>query len=235
MYVADVTFLIVNFRTLRLTARAVNSVLEHYAHVDVLVIDNGSGDSSTDYIAQLPERFENVQSLLNSRNRYHGPALDQGMRTARTPYVFTLDSDCEIGRPGFLESMLTFFNDPQVYAVGSVRYKNRFGYTEDYGQVEQPDLHPSIAYPSLWAMLIDRSKYLRLHRFIHHGAPAIKNMRDAKRRGYSVRDFPINDFIVHDAQGTSSWQGYGPWATAKQWLFFRLGQLDGLRRNRAGG
>src|SRR5512132_2388708 len=101
MYVANVTFLIVNFRTPRLTARAVNSVLEHYAHVDVLVIDNGSGDSSTDYLAQLPERFENVRSLLNGRNRYHGPALDQGMRAARTPYVFTLDSDCEIRRSGF--------------------------------------------------------------------------------------------------------------------------------------
>src|SRR5438552_2271158 len=85
-----------------------------------------------------------------------------------------------------------------------VNYKNRFGFTYGYDERMQAGRPRRIPYVHPYAMLIDRSKYGRLHPFIHHGAPCIKNMRDAQRAGYGVHNFPIDRFVVHHSEGTSA-------------------------------
>jgi glycosyltransferase involved in cell wall biosynthesis len=204
---SSVTALVVNYKTLELTQRCIQTLVTHYPLLPIVLIDNGSGDASSAFIAQVASEHENVRSHMNARNLYHGPALDQGMRLADTPYVLTLDSDCEILDGGFIESMLREFDDPALYALGELRYKNRFGYTYGYWYSEPragwiPYVHP-------YAMLVDRGKYLDLPPFVHHGAPCIKNMRGARRAGYSVRHFPIYDFVRHHLRGTSIAHGYG--------------------------
>lgn len=200
--VRDVTTLIVNYRTYKLTARCVESFLYHYSEADIILIDNGSCDESTEYFRTLAEENPNISSIINKENIYHGPALDQGIRASRSPLVFTLDSDCEIKRGGFLEEMLMFFNHPNMYAVGNMVYMDRFGY--EVLQAKRgchPYIHPS-------RMLLDRAKYLGLERFIHHGSPAIKNMRHALHIGYRLIDFPVDAYIDHIGRGTNSLYGY---------------------------
>src|SRR5438876_11166997 len=91
--VDQVTAVIVNYKTLDLTRRAVETFRGRYPDLSLLLIDNGSADASTEYLLRLGERHGNIRTFVNERNRYHGPALDQGIRLACTPYVFTLDSD----------------------------------------------------------------------------------------------------------------------------------------------
>ena len=225
-----ITAVIVNHRTLRLTRACVTSLFKHYPGLALILIDNGSDDESTDYVREVAEALPHVEAILNRKNLYHGPALDQGVRLAKTPYVFTLDSDCEILRAGFLEMMLASFYDPATYAVGELRYKNRYGFTYGYGEAAQPEKADRIPYIHPYAMLLDREKYLGLHRFIHHGAPCIRNMEDAKRAGYGVVDFPFDDFVLHRMQGTSASQGYGFRATAKQRLDFYMNKITSLLR-----
>jgi glycosyltransferase involved in cell wall biosynthesis len=224
----DVTVLIVNYRTLAVTRHCVETLLERYPDVALLLIDNGSADPSTDYLRELAARLNNVEVILNQRNRYHGPALDQGLRHCTTPYVFTLDSDCEIRQGGFLEAMRALFEDPLLYAVGELRYKSRYGYTFGYGEGARRGRRKRIPYIHPWGMLLDRLKYLTLAPFIHHGSPCLPNMRDADARGYQFRDFPMWDFIEHFGRGTSSRHGYGIWAGGKQKLAFYLEKLEGL-------
>jgi hypothetical protein len=124
--------------------------------------------------------------------------------------------------------MRALFRDPLLYAVGELRYKNRYGYTFGYDESARTGRRRRIRYIHPWAMLLDRSKYLGLHRFIHHGAPCIKNMRHAEERGYTVQDFPVSEYIVHHARGTSSRHGYGLWASGKQRVVYYLDKLEGL-------
>lgn len=224
----DVTVLIVNFRTLELTKRCVETLVAHYPDVRLLLIDNGSADESTEYVRDAAARLDNVDAVFNEQNRYHGPAVDQGIRHCQTPYVFTLDSDCEIRQGGFLEAMSAFFQDPRLYAVGELRYKSKYGYTFGYGEAARSGRRKRIPYIHPWGMLLDRRKYLTLGPFIHHGSPCLGNMRDAQERGYLVQDFPMWDFIEHFGRGTSSRHGYGPWAGSKQRLAFYLERLEGL-------
>lgn len=224
----DVTAVVVNYRTLELTRRCVESFRERYPGVALLLIDNGSGDESTDYVRAAGQELRNVTVQLNDHNLYHGPALDQGIRLANTDYAFTLDSDCEVRVGGFLEQMQQRFDDARVYAVGELRYKNRFGFTYAYGY-ENPQPRPRwIPYAHPYAMLLDRRKYLGLRPFVHHGAPCIRNMEDAKRKGYIVVDFPVGDSVAHEMQGTSSAHGYGFRAGTRQRLEYYLSRLEGV-------
>jgi glycosyltransferase involved in cell wall biosynthesis len=226
--VEDVTAVVANYRTLDLTRRCVESFRAHYPDVRLLLIDNGSADESTEYIRGLGEDLPNVSTQLNAENRYHGPALDQGIRSAETAFVFTLDSDCEVVSGGFLERMLQAFAVPETYAIGELRYKNRFGFTYAYGYEGRPAKERWIPYVHPYAMLLDRGKYLRLRPFVHHGAPCLRNMRDAKKARLRVLDFPIGDYVVHRMQGTSASQGYGLRAGTRQRVEYYLSRLEGV-------
>jgi glycosyltransferase involved in cell wall biosynthesis len=226
-----VTALVVNYKTPDLTRRSVESLLGHYPSLAVLLIDNGSGDDSTAVVRELGSEHANVQVQLNERNVHHGPGMDQGIRLASTPYVFTLDSDTETLKGGFLEEMLEHFADPLVYAVGELRYKNRFGYTHAYWSAEPQATWIPYTHPH--AMLLDRAKYLTLAPFIHHGAPCIRNMSAARDAGYVVHHFPISEFIRHDAGGTVMTHGFGVRGrirhTAGQCLNWLYGRVTGDR------
>ena len=199
----DVTTLIVNYKTLRLTRICVESFLDFYPSAKMLLIDNGSFDASTVYIEHMASRYENVNQILYQKNIYHGPALDQGIRAAQTGYVFTLDSDCEVVRGGFLEEMLHQFENPLLYATGNLTYKNRHGFN-----CKKEDKR-AIKYINPHAMMIETYKYQMLSPFFHHGAPCIKNMSDAERKGFLVENFPIEPYIRHEGRGTCSKYGYG--------------------------
>lgn len=232
--VADITVLIVNYKTRDYTRRAIESVRQYYADVALIVIDNGSKDESAEFLRELKQRDSNACVVINDNNRYHGPAMDQGIRLATTPYIFTLDSDAEVIKGGFLEQMTELFRDQSVYAVGELRYKNRFGYT--YGYVTSdghtahanPENRRRIPYVHPYAMLLDRTKYGRLHPFVHHGAPCLKNMRDAKRVGYLVRHFPIGGFVIHHLEGTSAHHGYGLRVRSRQVVEHVLSNVEGF-------
>jgi glycosyltransferase involved in cell wall biosynthesis len=232
--VHDVTVVLVNYKTRALTQRAIESLLRQYPTVSLIAIDNGSRDDSTDFLLALARRHSNVSTIVNMQNRNHGPAMHQGIGLARTQYVFTLDSDCEVIHGGFLEEMSALFEDERVYAVGDVRYKNRFGYTFGYDDVAghderaNPENRRRIPYVHPYAMLLDRRKYQQLRPFVHHGAPCIRNMRDAKERGFAVRYFPVHHYVVHRAEGTSARHRYGIRFRARQLAEQALTTIEGF-------
>jgi glycosyltransferase involved in cell wall biosynthesis len=186
-----------------LTQACVESFLRHYPEVNLILIDNGSHDRSTVYLERLARDKESVTCIVNDDNFYHGPAMDQGIRQSVTRYVFTLDSDCEVVKGGFLEGMLELFTDPYVYAVGRLVYMDRYGFEGEQGRSKR------IRYIHPYAMLLDKKKYLSLDGFIHHGSPCNRNMRHAQQSGFGVCDFPIDRLIVHHGRGTCSRYGYG--------------------------
>lgn len=123
-----VTVVVINYKTLELTRKAIESLFEHLPEVQVLVIDNGSADASTRYLRGLVAQRPILRVIFNRENRHHGPALDQALRAARTRYALTLDSDCEVLSGDFLPAMLERFRDPLLYAVGERDEVNGFGY-----------------------------------------------------------------------------------------------------------
>ena len=126
------------------------------------------------------------------------------MRAAETQLVFLLDSDCEILHGGFLEPLVeAFADDPLLYAIGKRGYANRYG----YGPISERERWTYYVHP--FAAVIDRTKYLTLPPFVHHGAPLYRNMWGATKMGYNLRHVTIEDHVLHRRRTTAVVHGYG--------------------------
>lgn len=207
----DITVVVANLKTLHLLRTALTSLYWFYPKIRTILIDNGSCDASTSYIKKLGKR-KNVTAVVNKRNKGHGPAMNQGIVIAETPYVFTYDTDCEVLKGGALEQMLgSFRQNKSLYAIGWLRYVNKSGTPASPRRVaaDKSDLWPYI-HPSI--MMLDRAKYLKLRQFAHHGAPCTRNMIDATQAGYTMQNFPgLGKHIKHLGAGTRRMFGPPNW------------------------
>ena len=189
-----VTAIIINCRTLRLTQKCIESVLQFYPNIPIVFIDNGSKDKSTRYVRRMAERYDNIVGVLNKRNCGHGPGMHQGLTLVKTTrYVLTFDTDCRMKQAGLVEAMLGCFNS-KVYAVGYLQHVDDMGHDVAKGQ-GYPYVHPAV-------MMLDRKKYFKLTPFNHHGAPCVMNMRDAVRHKYRLVHFKRSKYVKVGWAGT---------------------------------
>ena len=198
----DITTIVVNYRTLDLTRLSVESFLKFYPGGRMLLIDNGSYDDSTLYLQEITERLPNVQSICNAANIHHGPALHQGILACKSRFVFTMDSDCLVHRGGFLEAMLALLEEFDLYAIGRMERKQRFGFDVP------PDAKSFIPYIHPSAMLLDKQKYFLLPPFFQHGSPCIRNMQAVQQADFTIRHFDVGAYIDHSGRGTCARYGY---------------------------
>lgn len=199
----NITTVIINFQTPELLTVAVNSFKTYYPKAPLLIIDNGSRDEgvSKTMIEKLSLDHEKVKSHFLGKNIYHGPAMDLAIKElVHSELTFFLDSDTETKQSGFLEEMEALcFSDDQIYGVGEITRSNKRGYKAENG--EQILLTPY--------MLIRNDVYRSLKPFIHHGQPTLHNFIDSKKKGYSLKNFHVSEYINHLWRGTASRFGYG--------------------------
>ncbi|MEA1929080.1 MAG: glycosyltransferase family 2 protein, partial [Candidatus Auribacterota bacterium] len=118
-----------------LSLRRVNPELE----VEVLVIDNNSGDNSSDMVRS---EFPEVSLISNRINRGFAYACNQGIRKSRGRYVLLLNPDTII-RGGSLEEMVRFLDERPTAGGGGPKLINPDG-----------TLQPSVrAYPGFRSSL----------------------------------------------------------------------------------
>lgn len=194
---AQVTVVLTNYCTKKLVAEALRTMLLYYPKISIILIDNGSKDDSTEYIEVINKEHTNVIVILNKINLGHGPALNQGIRLARTPYVFLYDSDASLKRVGLLEAMLAEFakNLEKLYVIGWLRNVDKFSGVSMKAKGMQY-VHPHAA-------MLDKEKFLLLDPMENSGAPCTANMRTALARGYQLKDFPLlQNYVKHLVAGT---------------------------------
>ena len=82
---------------------------------EVIIIDNGSDDSSIDYIQNNSFNFP-VVLIKNDENMGFAPAVNQGILKAKHDYIFSLNNDTEI-KKGSIKAMLDLIRDENVFSV----------------------------------------------------------------------------------------------------------------------
>ena len=173
-----------------------------YPKVKIILIDNGSGDASTDLVRGLGNRPNNT-AIFFDHNIGHGPAMHRAIQKVETPYVFTLDTDTETIKGGFLEAMIgRMHSDDRLYALGWRRHVDRISGVPLEWHIEKQPPKKFVAYAHPSAALYRVAMYHTLRPFFHHGAPCLSNMVEAERRKLKVEAFPIRDYVKHLKAGT---------------------------------
>jgi GT2 family glycosyltransferase len=89
---------------------------QSYPHFEVILVDNGSHDSSLTLLAQ---QYPHVRMFPLAENRGFAPACNMGMRAARGELVVLLNNDTEAD-PGWLEAVVgAFARHPDAGSVAS--------------------------------------------------------------------------------------------------------------------
>jgi len=105
---ADVSILILNYNTCRLTMDCLRSVYDsetNYSY-EIILIDNNSHDNSVETISK---EFPDVLLIANSENVGFAKGNNQGMEVASGRYVLLLNSDTVV-RKDTLETMVAFMD-----------------------------------------------------------------------------------------------------------------------------
>ena len=82
---------------------------------EVIIIDNGSSDSSIDYIQNNSFNFP-VRVIKNDENLGFAPAVNQGIIEAKYNFILSLNNDTEI-KEGSVKAMLDLIQGDNIFSV----------------------------------------------------------------------------------------------------------------------
>lgn len=66
---------------------------KHCRSFEIIVVDDGSADSTPTLLAELATRYEALQLVHHAENRGYAAALNSGFAAARQPLIFFMDAD----------------------------------------------------------------------------------------------------------------------------------------------
>lgn len=205
MNIDQIPIIAVSYNAPDLIASLLGTLRQFYPHNPVTIID-GSAPEIASQIAPIAAQHQGVRFIPFGYNIHHGPGMAWAIENLELsgPVLF-LDSDVEILKRGFLESLMDAL-EPHMYGVGNVTPVDQHGIPN--GADSMPYLHPA-------CMLTNIEVMRQWPLPVKHGAPMLPSMIALAQAGKSGvlrniawvnNDFSDNPaqriFIRHDWQGT---------------------------------
>ena len=110
-----------NYNGSQRLGRALRSLREQTRPIDVVVVDNGSDDESTELVR---EDFPEVSLIELGRNLGFGPALNRAVAEQPADAVILLNNDAE-AEPHFVEAILDALDDDVQMVAGVLMQERR--------------------------------------------------------------------------------------------------------------
>jgi glycosyltransferase involved in cell wall biosynthesis len=199
---------VANFNTRRLIAQLIFSLyrlLGRDQFTELVVVDNASTDGSRQLLAAL-ERAGLLGLIANRIQRYHGPALTQGISWLarrqksgagpRVDYVWVLDSDVVVLRHDAVRNAVALFDRSDAAAVGQITGDPAY---DRLLRNNAEMLHPV-------SLMLDPRRLWRrpIPPFLEDGAPGTALQVAADARGLRLVPFPFieDGYLLHLGRGT---------------------------------
>ncbi len=185
---------------------------------EIVVVDNGSTDSSAEFVRQ---HFPQINLVILPKNLGFGGGSNAGFRAAKNDIVVLLNSDMRVA-PDFLQPLLDGFTNERVFAVACqiffsdpTKLREETGLTQAWwangglkvrhrNDEAVQDLYPCF-YGGGGSCAFDRCKFLELGGFDELLAPFYLEDTDmgylAWKRGWTVFYQP-RSVVYHEHRGT---------------------------------
>jgi GT2 family glycosyltransferase len=114
----DLSIIIVNWNTCDLLEKCLHSVYQTVLGLDfeVLVVDNGSGDSSVEMVQR---KFPHVRLIQNQENSGFARANNQAIRVSKGKYILLLNSDAYLTQGAAQEMVRLMEKNPEIGIAGA--------------------------------------------------------------------------------------------------------------------
>jgi glycosyltransferase involved in cell wall biosynthesis len=203
-----VAVVVANYNTRRLIAQLIFSlyrILGRDQFDELVVVDNASTDGSRQLLVAL-ERAGLIHLLANAKQRYHGPAVTQGISWlargqqsglgAAVEYIWVLDSDVIVRRRETLRDALAVLERERAAVVGQAVADPTYDVLLKHNrEMLQP-----------FSLLLDPQLVWRrpIPPFVEDGAPATALQIAADARGLRLVSFPFIEgrYLLHLGRGT---------------------------------
>ena len=161
---------------------AVNCVMNQtYADVELIVIDDGSSDSSVEILQQLVNQYSSRITLLFQGHMGPYPARNLGIKQAQGEYIAFLDAD-DYWSPDALEKLVTAINENQA-DIAYCGWQN----VGDSAPGTKPHIPPD------YGRMDTAAEFLRSCPWPIHAAVVRRDAIDAVK-GFSERCFSAMDY-----------------------------------------
>lgn len=112
------------FNSKETIGHTLESIRSQEGNFEVLVVDDGSTDSSAQIVDDFAERDRRIHRLPLNSNQGHGPARNHGIAMANGQYLVFVDADDEL-LPGAIANITAQINltQPDVLLIGCVEKK----------------------------------------------------------------------------------------------------------------
>ncbi len=149
----SVSVIIPNFNGRKFLKTCIDSVKkQNYSSYEVIIVDNGSSDGSVQYIH---ENYPELILIQNKKNLGFAAAVNQGIKSSSSKYVFLLNNDVELEVDSISNLIKCIEKDENIFAVSSkmICYNDRgkmddagdeytiLGWTRKVGDGKSPDLY----------------------------------------------------------------------------------------------
>jgi glycosyltransferase involved in cell wall biosynthesis len=166
-----------------------------WPELEIVVVDNGSRDGSAQLLAEA-ERAGVCALLANEANLQHGPGLNQGISYLasrpgrRPPWIWVLDSDVVVARPGALSAAVAVARERSAALVGEPQ-DDQWHSDGRFGQYSLL-LDPAVAWQP------------RTGPFVSGGDPSSSLLAAAARLGLPMASFPFTaaGHVIHRGRGS---------------------------------
>lgn len=132
----DLSIIIVNFNTQRITLDCIKSINEKTKGIEyeIILIDNASKDGSVNAISKLKEHNSklNLKIIENKKNLGFGPGNNQGIRMAKGEFILLLNTDTLI-HDNVLSEIVDWMRKNEKVGVATCALKNKDGSLQGTG------------------------------------------------------------------------------------------------------
>lgn len=113
------SIIIVNYNTGKLLIDCIESVFkfENSKNVEIIIVDNSSGDNSNEIINSLTKKFINVRAVFLEKQSGFSFANNRGIETAKGEYIIIMNPDIIFTEPLINKLIYDFENNSSIGAL----------------------------------------------------------------------------------------------------------------------